>query len=488
MRCQQRVGLLDPADADEPLGAQVLPRPEPGLVDRVADGERPHRREGGDQVRGAAAGLGEAGPAHRHRHDRPLVAPRIPARGAGQGRLRRRPLAPRGGHEHGDADDRRPGEAPVRLVVHGHGALGVHHRVVPGPGQVLGPRQVGEGERRDVQHAELVGRGWRRRGSRRARRPGRPRPSAAAPAPTGAAARRPRGRWPRPARRRAPRTPRPSAPSTRGRAPGRCAPCGRRGSPARRGPRRGATSRRSPRPRAGRNGGRRSAARSSRPPRRRPPDRVPPHCFHALSYISSAPAGSSRAMASVPSTLSRSGPAGRARSSSVNAAALAASPACSIQLSATSSLRRPSSRSGHRRADSTRWRVALCHCWPAAARRANASRSSASAPSRAGAAATRWCSTATSPSTSAAAARCSALPRAGPRASWTAERTSGCGKASAHGCAAVSATSRPRATASSTACTGSPTSPTLAASGNGERIPRTAAASTSRRVSSAHAA
>ena len=37
VRDQQGVGLLDPADADQPLGVQVLPRPEARLVDRVAD-------------------------------------------------------------------------------------------------------------------------------------------------------------------------------------------------------------------------------------------------------------------------------------------------------------------------------------------------------------------------------------------------------------------------------------------------------------------
>ena len=109
-------------------------------------------------------------------------------------------------------------------------------------------------------------------------------------------------------------------------------------------------------------------------------------------------------------------------------------------------------------------RVALCDCWPAAARRATPrGRRRAHCP---GPAPRR-------PGTEhrdltldelGGGEGCSALPRAGPRASWTAERTSGCGKANAHGCAAVSATSRPRATASSTACTGPPTSPTLAAS------------------------
>ena len=191
-------------------------------------------------------------------------------------------------------------------------------------------------------------------------------------------------------------------------------------------PGRAGTSRRCRHRRAGRSGAPRSAARSSRTPRDRcpqpSPHRVPaesrpesaPRCFHALSYISSAASGSSRAIANVPSTLSRSGLAEDAqlfgeRRGSRGVAGLQHPGQRDEQPPAACS------RSGHSRPDATRCRVALGH--PAAPPHGGEVREVVGERGvERGAAATRWCSTATLSSTSRAAARCSIVRRAGPSA------------------------------------------------------------------------
>ena len=60
---EEAVGVLDPAHRDQRVGEQVLPRPEPGLVDGIPVGEPAERVERGDDLVGVAAGLADPGKA-----------------------------------------------------------------------------------------------------------------------------------------------------------------------------------------------------------------------------------------------------------------------------------------------------------------------------------------------------------------------------------------------------------------------------------------
>ena len=203
---------------------------------------------------------------------------------------------------------------------------------------------------------------------------------------------------------------------------------------------------------------------------------------HAPRRRVSASAGRPAAMASAPSTLSRWAPGAKSAISPRCAAALAASPFWSIQVTASSTRRCRSAACGLCRAASTRLAVAAGHAWRSASRRANASRSAASAASGTVAAATRCRSTAAGSVTNAAAAVCSALRRATPSESCTADRTSGCGKATVTGVPGPGSAMRPAAVVSSNGASGSSSPANDATCGSGLCMPSTAAASTRSRA------
>ena len=203
---------------------------------------------------------------------------------------------------------------------------------------------------------------------------------------------------------------------------------------------------------------------------------------HAPRRRVAASAGRPAAMASAPSTLSRWAPGAKSAISPRCAAALAASPFWSIQVTASSTRRCRSAACGLCRAASTRLAVAAGHAWRSASRRANASRSAASAASGTVAAATRCRSTAAGSATNAAAAVCSALRRATPSESCTADRTSGCGKATVTGVPGPGSAMRPAAVVSSNGASGSSSPANDATCGSGLCMPSTAAASTRSRA------
>ena len=202
------------------------------------------------------------------------------------------------------------------------------------------------------------------------------------------------------------------------------------------------------------------------------------HAVHARRRSASASAGRPAAMASAPSTLSRWAPGAKPAISPRCSAALAASPFCSIHVTASRTRRCRSGGAGLWRAASTRLAVAAGHAWRSASRRAKASRSAASAASGTAAAATRCRSTAAGSATSVAAAVCRALRRATPSESCTADRTSGCGKATVIGMPGPGSASSPAAVASSSGDRGSSSPASVATCGSGLCMPSTAAAST----------
>jgi len=161
VRTEEFVGLLDAPQADERIGVEVLPRPEPRFVGGVAMREAPNGVQRVQHLDRPPAGFTDPGPRHAEGQHRSLVADvprRVVLRHGPDVILCRSPVAAGGRHQHGDPDHRGLQEPEVGLQVDRHRPLGVQHRLVPGAGQPFGPGKIGKTERRGIEDPEPGGR------------------------------------------------------------------------------------------------------------------------------------------------------------------------------------------------------------------------------------------------------------------------------------------------------------------------------------------